>query len=468
MTLTTAPRGTYDIMPNQALAWQWLEKNIREVFLLYGYGEIRTPIFEHTELFQRGIGETTDIVEKEMYTFTDKGGRSITLRPEGTASVVRAYIEHKLYGQAPVAKLYYLGPMFRQERPQAGRFRQFHQFGVELIGDESPVADAEVILLAHDLYRRLGLTDLEIHLNSVGCPHCRQEYKRVLTSMLKAAAGELCPTCRVRLDRNPLRLLDCKNAACQGIISRVPPIQNYLCTDCRHHFDQVVALLETVNVKYELSPRLVRGLDYYFRTVFEILNKDLGAQNALCGGGRYDGLVEECGGPAVPGVGFASGIERVLTTLEQRGKLPEFSNSPNLYLIPLGEQLSAVAFSLATTLRRAGYIVELGNGRKSLKSQLKTAHKSGAALAVIIGEDEWQAREVTFKKMDDGSQKRIAVADLATEIVKLVHPSVGTSKMGKGSQERSSVDDLIDTLQKELAMVNHLVVPLTNCTNKEE
>ncbi|HEY8392562.1 MAG TPA: histidine--tRNA ligase [Capillibacterium sp.] len=440
MTVTTAPRGTYDIMPQQALVWQWLENNIREVFLAYGYGEIRTPIFEHTELFQRGIGETTDIVEKEMYTFTDKGGRSITLRPEGTAPVVRAYIEHKLYGQAPVAKLFYLGPMFRQERPQAGRFRQFHQFGVELIGDESPVADAEVILLAHDLYRRLNLTDLEIHLNSVGCPHCRQEYKRVLLANLEEAAAGLCPTCQLRLERNPLRLLDCKNEACQEIIGRAPSIQDYLCADCRRHFEQVTNLLAEAGVKYKLSPKLVRGLDYYSRTVFEILNKDLGAQNALCGGGRYDGLVQECGGPAVPGVGFASGMERVLTTLEQKGKLPVLTNNPQLYIAPLGEELTAVAFSLATKLRRTGYRVELGNGAKSLKAQLKTAHKAGAALAVIIGEDEWQAREVTLKNMAEGSQKR------------------------------HSIDTLINALQEQynLEQLPNLVVPSTNCTKKEE
>jgi histidyl-tRNA synthetase len=422
INLITAPRGTYDIMPDRALVWQWMESTIRQVLLSYGYGEIRTPIFEHTELFQRGIGETTDIVEKEMYTFADQGKRSITLRPEGTAPVVRAYIEHKLYGVAPVTKLFYLGPMFRQERPQAGRFRQFHQFGVEMIGAESPVADAEVILLAHDLYHQLGLTDLEIHLNSVGCAQCRQAYKTALTSTLEAVADELCTTCRLRLDRNPLRLLDCKSPSCQAAVSKVPPIQDYLCPDCDHHFKGVLALLDQVKVKYKLSPKLVRGLDYYSRTVFEIINHDLGAQNALCGGGRYDGLVEACGGPAVPGVGFASGIERLLTTLEQKGKLPELSGAPQLFVLPLGEQLTAVAFELATSLRRQGFFVELGNGTKSLKAQLKSAHKSGAALTVIIGEDEWQAQQVTVKIMGDGSQKRIAAAELQKEIASLISP----------------------------------------------
>lgn len=422
MNLTTAPRGTFDLMPQQALAWQWMEATIREVFLSYGYGEIRTPIFEHTELFQRGIGETTDIVEKEMYTLTDKGGRSLTLRPEGTASVVRAYIEHKLYAQSPVTKLFYIGPMFRQERPQAGRFRQFHQFGVELIGEKSPLADAEVILLAHDLYRQLGLTDLEIHLNTVGCPHCRQEYKAALTRALEASAEELCSACRSRLVRNPLRLLDCKSPTCQGVIGQVPPIQNYLCDDCDHHFNQVLTLLDQVKVQYKLSPKLVRGLDYYTRTVFEIINNDLGAQNALCGGGRYDGLVEECGGPAVPGVGFASGIERLFTTLEQQQKIPQLASGPQLYILPLGEELAVAAFEIATELRRQGFSVELGNGTKSLKAQLKTAHKAGAAYTVIIGEDEWQAQQVTLKVMQDGTQKRIPVSGLSGEIAKFVSP----------------------------------------------
>lgn len=422
MNLITAPRGTFDLMPQQALAWQWMETKIRAVLQAYGYGEIRTPIFEHTELFQRGIGETTDIVEKEMYTLTDKGGRSLTLRPEGTASVVRAYIEHKLYAQSPVTKLYYIGPMFRQERPQAGRFRQFHQFGVELLGEESPVADAEVIILAHDLYRQLGLTELEIHLNTVGCPHCRQAYKAALTSALAAVAEQLCSTCRVRLERNPLRVLDCKSPVCQELIGRVPSIHNYLCADCRDHFDRVTTLLEQVGVKYELSPKLVRGLDYYTRTVFEIINVNLGAQNALCGGGRYDGLVEECGGPAVPGVGFASGIERLFTTLEQQKKIPALTSGPQLYVVPLGEELTVVAFEVATVLRRQGFSVEMGNGTKSLKAQLKTAHKAGAAYTLIIGEDEWREGQVTLKTMADGSQKRLPVSGLVAEIAKLVSP----------------------------------------------
>ncbi|NLW57097.1 MAG: histidine--tRNA ligase [Firmicutes bacterium] len=414
--MTVAPRGTYDILPDQAMAWQWMEMKIREVLLAYGYGEIRTPIFEHTELFLRGIGETTDIVEKEMYSFTDKGGRNLSLRPEGTAPVVRAYIQHKLHGQGGATKLFYLGPMFRQERPQAGRFRQFHQFGVELIGEDSPMADAEMIVLAHDLYRQLGLTGLEIYLNTVGCPVCRQEYKKELIASLQASSDQLCSSCRLRLDRNPLRVLDCKEASCQALTEQVPLLHDYLCLDCREHFQQVTNLLDQVQVKYEIKPKLVRGLDYYTRTVFEVINHDLGAQNAICGGGRYDGLVEECGGPSVPGVGFASGMERLFMTLEQKALLPAFSRAPQVYIIPLSADLTTVGFEAAFLLRQNGFKVEVGFTPKSLKAQLKAANRSGAPLALIIGEDEWQDRQVTLKQMDTGDQVRADWAELAEQI----------------------------------------------------
>jgi len=410
-------------MPDQALAWQWMEINIREILVAYGYGEIRTPIFEHTELFLRGIGETTDIVEKEMYSFTDKGGRSLTLRPEGTAPVVRAYIQHKLHGQGGSTKLFYLGPMFRQERPQAGRFRQFHQFGVELIGEDSPVADAEVIVLAHELYRQLGLTGLEIYLNTVGCPVCRQEYKKALITSLKNSSDQLCPSCRLRLEKNPLRVLDCKEASCQALTAQAPSLHDFLCQDCRDHFQQVRKLLDQVQVKYKIQPKLVRGLDYYTRTVFEVINHDLGAQNAICGGGRYDGLVEECGGPSVPGVGFASGMERLFMTLEQKGLLPAFSRAPQVYIIPLSAELTTVSFEAAFILRQKGFKVELGYAPKSLKAQLKAANKSGAPLAVIIGEDEWQDRQVTIRQMYEGNQLRVDWADLAVQVAQLLPPA---------------------------------------------
>lgn len=403
----SAPRGTFDIMPEAAARWEWLEGIIRDLFQAYGFNEIRTPIFEYTELFQRGIGETTDIVEKEMYTMTDKGGRSITLRPEGTAPVVRAFTEHKLYSGSGASKLFYLGPMFRQERPQAGRFRQFHQFGVEILGEKSPIADAEVITLAVDLYQRLGLTGLEVMLNSIGCPQCRGGYRDLLIKLLKTRSSEICESCRRRLERNPLRLLDCKEPRCQEATQEIPSIQEYLCADCGGHFSQVRVLLEEVGVKYQINPRLVRGFDYYTKTVFEIVNAGLGAQSAVCGGGRYDHLVEECGGPPTPGVGFASGMERLLTTLEQEGKLPEFTLGPQVYLMVLSEELLPAGYQLITDLRRKGIRSAIGFEVKSLKAQLRAADRSGAELALILGGDEWADRQVTARRMSDGAQKRV-------------------------------------------------------------
>lgn len=406
---TTVPRGTFDLLPDDALLWAWVEEKIRSIFRAYGYGEIRTPIFEHTELFQRGIGETTDIVEKEMYTMNDKGGRSITLRPEGTAPVVRAFIEHKLYTKSGTGacKLFYLGPMFRQERPQAGRFRQFHQFGVEILGEEGPMADAEVITLAVDLYKELGLSDLEVHLNSLGCPECRGKYRQVLLEYLSAGCSGLCESCQRRLERNPLRLLDCKNPKCQELTREIPSIQDYICPECHAHFSKVCRYLDEVGVKYQVDSRLVRGFDYYTKTVFEIINQDLGAQSAICGGGRYDGLVEECGGPPTSGVGFASGLERLLTTLEQKGTLPAISMAPQVYLIMLNEEYSTAGYGLAAALRRQGIQTIVSFKVKSLKSQMKTADKIGTAYTLIIGEEEWKNKKVTIRQMFDSTQRQV-------------------------------------------------------------
>ena len=416
------PKGTQDLLPGSIEQWHYLEEQIRKICKEYGYEEIRTPIFEATELFQRGVGETTDIVNKEMYTFLDKGDRSITLRPEGTASVCRAYVENKLYGGPQPVKLYYMGPMFRYERPQSGRFRQFHQFGVEVLGGDKPMVDAEVIALVWDLYSRLGLKGLEVHVNSVGCPTCRPVHKEKLQEFLTPHKEELCKDCQSRFEKNPLRILDCKNPHCQEITQGAPTTLDTLCEECATHFNEVQRLLEGAKVVYKVNPRLVRGLDYYRKTAFEVLVEDIGAQSAICGGGRYDGLVAECGGPAVPGVGFASGIERLFTTLEQQGKIPELASGPQLYVLPLGEELTVVAFELATALRRQGFSVEMGNGTKSLKAQLKTAHKAGAVYTLILGEDEWRERQVTLKAMADGSQKRLPASGLLEEITELVSP----------------------------------------------
>ncbi|NLY88605.1 MAG: histidine--tRNA ligase [Firmicutes bacterium] len=402
----TAPRGTFDILPEDALRWHWLEATIRRIFGYYGYQEIRTPVFEHTELFQRGIGTATDIVEKEMYTFNDKGGRSLTLRPEGTAPVVRSYVEHKLYSRGGITKLFYMGPMFRQERPQAGRFRQFHQFGVELLGTESPLADAEVIPVAVELYKELGLTDLEVLLNSIGCPACREEYQKELFSRL-SSLRELCVSCQQRLQKNPMRLLDCKNPRCRELTEDVPQVTDYLCPACSEHLEKTLSFLDRAGIGYRLEPRLVRGFDYYTRTVFEVINSGLGAQNAVCGGGRYDHLVEECGGPPMPGVGFASGMERLLLTLEQQGKFAGFSSAPQVVLVVLDEKLAADGFELATGFRREGITTESCLEVKSLKAQLRAADKLQAKFVVILGEDEWKDGQVSVRRMADGKQWRV-------------------------------------------------------------
>ncbi|HHY92976.1 MAG TPA: histidine--tRNA ligase, partial [Firmicutes bacterium] len=383
--LTTAPRGTRDILPEEVAKWHYLEDIIRAHCRLFGYGEIRLPLFEHTELFQRGVGETTDIVEKEMYTFTDRGGRSLTLRPEATASSVRAYLEHNLSAGPQPVKFYYLGPMFRYDRPQAGRYRQFSQFGVEAIGSADPTLDAEVIILALDFYAKLGLKDLTVELNSIGCPVCRAEYRQALVAYLRDRAGELCESCVGRLERNPLRVLDCKEESCQAVTQGAPSLQDYLCNECQAHFHQVKECLESVGAKYVLNSSLVRGLDYYTKTVFEITWAGLGAQTALCGGGRYDGLVEECGGPPTPGVGFAMGLERVLLALEQAGIALPGKSAPEVFVAAVTAADNLAAFNLVTELRRAGINADKDYLQRSLRAQLKQANRLAANQVVLVG-----------------------------------------------------------------------------------
>jgi len=417
---TRAPKGTYDLLPENASRWRYLENQIHKIFREYGFGEVRTPIFEHTELFQRGIGETTDIVEKEMFTFSDRGDRSITLRPEGTASVVRAFIEHNLAGPGAMAKLYYLGPMFRCEAPQAGRFRQFVQFGAETLGSNDPRVDAEIIALAVNFYRRLGIDDLDINLNSIGCPQCRPAYRQRLLEHLKPRAAQMCPNCQRRLERNPLRLLDCKNTTCQQLTVDIPLITETLCDDCGSHFEKLRQLLDSTGINYRINPRLVRGFDYYTKTVFEILAGDLGAQNALCGGGRYDGLVEMCGGKPTPGIGFAAGMERLMMVLEARQLLPEIDDRPHLYLAPLGEEAQQIIFPLCIRLRESGWIVETDLQGKSLKAQMKVADKLGARLTGVIGEDEYRAGKILMRNMETGEQELIDLAALDEYLEKVL------------------------------------------------
>jgi len=423
MTKINLPKGTYDLLPEQSRMWQSLEQVIHKIFQEYCYGEIRTPLFEHTELFCRGIGETTDIVEKEMFTFSDRGNRSITLRPEGTASVVRAYLEHNLAGAGGVSKLYYLGPMFRCEAPQAGRFRQFSQFGAEVLGSASPRVDAEIISLAVNFYQRLGINDLDVNLNSIGCSACRPLYRERLVEYLHPLAEKMCGNCQRRLERNPLRLLDCKSPICREITAQVPLITETLCDECGNHFIELRQLLDAIGIKYRINPKLVRGFDYYTKTVFEVLAGDLGAQNALCGGGRYDGLVEECGGKPTPGIGFAAGMERLIMVLETRNILPQTKLKPDLYLAVLGQKAAVAIFPEIIALREAGWIVETDLLNRSLKAQMKAADKIGAPLVGVIGEEELEQKQVVFRQMCTGVQETIGLQEIGTYLEK--HSRIG-------------------------------------------
>lgn len=410
--LISRPRGTNDILPGQVDKWQYIESAIRQICREYGYAEIRTPIFEHTELFRRGVGETTDVVEKEMYTFWDKGETSITLRPEGTAATVRAFVENGLLGQSLPLKLYYLGPMFRYDRPQAGRYRQFHQFGVEVLGTRDPLVDAEVIAMAMDLYERLGLRHLDLQINSVGCPTCRQEHREALRSFLSPRVHELCDNCRQRLERNPMRILDCKGEKCQTVTVGAPATLHYLCKDCTEHFQMVRTALDDLGIHYWLNERLVRGLDYYTQTAFEITVAGIGAQSSIGGGGRYDGLVEEIGGPSTPGVGYALGLERVLLALEQQGVQLPGHQELDVFLVTLGEEARRPAFVLLHRLRSMGLSVNMDYLGRSLKAQMKQAGKAGARLVIIVGGEELERRGVSVRDMGESKQKEIPLSEL--------------------------------------------------------
>ncbi|MDN5348167.1 MAG: histidyl-tRNA synthetase [Clostridia bacterium] len=410
--LTTRPRGTEDILPEEIEAWYYLESTAREVCRQYGYREIRTPIFEHTELFNRSVGETSDIVSKEMYTFDDRGGRSITLRPEGTAPVVRAFLEHHLYAQVQPVKLFYLGPMFRYGRPQAGRLRQFHQFGVEAFGSQDPAIDAEVIALAMDFYRRLGLKNLELHLNSVGCPACRSEHRARLQEFLRDRLSELCPTCRERFERNPLRIFDCKEEACREMVARAPTITEALCGNCAAHFQAVQRYLRAIGIEFQVDTYLVRGLDYYTHTAFEIMVEGIGAQSSIGGGGRYNGLVEACGGPPTPGVGFGLGLERILLALKAQGWEPERRGGADVLVLTAGPGLEEQAFRLTAALRAAGLAADKDYLGRSLKAQMKYAGRYPVKLAVILGPEEWGRGRALVRDLAEGWQEEVPLNGL--------------------------------------------------------
>lgn len=414
--LTTGPRGTKDILPSASGQWRYVEDAVRAVCDLYGYREIRTPIFEHTELFLRGIGETTDVVEKEMYTFTDRGKRSITLRPENTAAAVRAYLEHKLYASVALNKLFYIGSMFRYDRPQAGRYRQFHQFGIEAIGSSNAAVDAEVIILAMQFLKSLGLDALTLQINSVGCQICRPVYREKLQAFLQDKVVALCTDCQSRYERNPMRILDCKKEKCTELSQGAPEMTECLCDECANHFEELKSLLVTSAVKFVLNPRLVRGLDYYTKTAFEIQYAPLGAQSAVCGGGRYDGLVEECGGQATPAIGFAIGLERVLLALEKQDLLPVYTEELDAFVISLGDVSKTMAFKILCDLRAAGLKSDMDFTGKSLKAQMKQANKLSVKYAIIIGEDEVREASAMLKNMETGEQVKIEIKELVNKL----------------------------------------------------
>ena len=410
------PKGTQDILPEDISKWYYVENVIKETLNKYGYKEIRTPFFEYTDLFVRGIGESTDIVTKEMFTFPDRKGRSLTLRPEGTAPVVRAYLENSMGRTAKVIKLFYLGPMFRCEKPQAGRFRQFNQFGIEIIGTKSPAADAEVIITVLDVYKKLGLKNLEILINSVGCKKCRINYVQKLKEYLKHKKDFLCSECKERYIKNPLRVLDCKKDSCKRIIEEAPMITENLCKECESHFAQVKSYLDDQKIIFQENPRLVRGLDYYTKTAFEIISGELGAQNAIGGGGRYDDLVEELGGKPTPAVGFAAGIERMIITIDQQRVKWPAEKRLDMFVAKIDKKNNDTAFRLLQKIRNAGFSADMDYSEGSLKSQMRIANKIGARFTVIVGEEELSKNMVILRNMQTKEQKEVKIDNLINEL----------------------------------------------------
>jgi len=414
-------RGMRDILPGEIGYWKQVEEKVREVATCFHYGEIRLPLMEHTEIFSRGIGEETDVVNKEMYTFLDKKNRSLTLRPEATASVVRAYLEHGLHIREPFQKLFYIGPMFRYEKPQKGRSRQFHQYGVEAIGSLDPTLDVDVISFAWTLMDMLGLSDLSLRLNTIGCAEDRQRYKKALSGYFAIHIDEMCTDCQRRYDSNPLRILDCKKSQCQPYIQQAPASIDYLCADCARHFAEVKGYLDELGLNYGIDARLIRGLDYYTRTVFELISKDLGAQDALLGGGRYDGLVELLGGPATPAVGFAGGMERLILVLQEKNRSFGQEKRLDLFLATLGEEGRLLALTLAQGLRSQGISVDLDYRGRSLRKQLGYADQIGVRYLIILGENEVSSRKGRIKNMGRGQEYEIALT--ADAIARIVHGS---------------------------------------------
>ncbi len=406
------PKGTEDMLPEDAYKWHYVESTVKKVARNFGYKEIRTPIFEYTELFERGVGDTTDVVEKEMYTFTDRGNRSITLKPEGTAPVARALIEHRLYAGIQPTKVFYITPVFRYERPQAGRLRQHHQFGIEVFGAVNPSVDAEVINLAMTIYETFGVKKVELRINSVGCPECRAEYHTILREYLQARLDKLCATCKRRYNRNPMRIIDCKSDACQKELKDVPLMLEHICRECREHFEALKKYLEILELEYIVDPRIVRGLDYYTKTAFEIITDEAGKKGTVCGGGRYDGLVGDCGGPDTPGVGFGMGLERTILTLKNQGiEIPK-PTGLDVFIVAIGDSAYYEGFRLLNQFREAGIIADMDHLNRSVKAQFKYADRITADYTVVIGEYELSKQAAKLKNMSDGEETEVALENI--------------------------------------------------------
>ena len=413
--ITKKIKGTEDVLPKQSYRWQFIENIMREESRAYGFKELRTPVFEHTELFARGVGQTTDVVQKEMYTFDTKGGESVTLRPEGTAGAARAMLEHSLENEGLPIKASYFVSCYRYEKPQAGRLREFHQFGIEEFGTQSPVADAEIICLAQSVLDRLGLDQIHLELNSIGCPECRAKYNRALRDYFSQYKDKLCGTCLTRLEKNPMRLLDCKSPEDQAIAKDAPVITDYLCEDCENHFTEVKKYLDAAGVTYHINPKIVRGLDYYTKTVFEFITDCIGAQGTVCGGGRYDGLIEELGGKHTPSLGFAMGLERLLMVMDAQGIEIPNNDSCALYIATMGDEAKIKAFELLRRVRESGLTAETDVVGRGLRAQMKYADKIGAKYSMVLGDNEIAENKAKVKNMDSGEQTELALDESFAE-----------------------------------------------------
>lgn len=406
--LTNAPKGTKDVLPNQVYRWHYVERKFDDICRRYGYKEIRTPIFEHTELINRGVGDTTDIVQKEMYTFNDHGGRSLTLKPEGTSPAVRAFVEHRMYAEVQPTKIYYDTPCFRYEKPQSGRLRQFHQFGVEIFGTPNMMADADVICLGHDFLEEMGIKDVVLEINSVGCPTCRETYRRALQDFLRPHYDELCDTCKNRFDKNPMRILDCKSQEDQELVKDAPNMIDYLCDECASSFEEVKGHLESMGLEYTVNPRIVRGLDYYTKTAFEFVSNKIGAQGTVCGGGRYDNLCQEIGGPPIPGVGFGLGKERLLMLMEANGvEIPEAEPS-DVFIVTMGDKGRIKGLEILRELHKKGISAQMDTLARNVKGQFKYAARLNAKKTIVIGDEELEKGVVQIKDMDRHEQQEVS------------------------------------------------------------